>query len=48
MAIFTGSGVAIVTPFDENYNVDYDRFGKIIDYQVENKTDAIIVIIPIL
>ena len=43
MAIFTGSGVAIVTPFDENYNVDYDRFGKIIDFQVENKTDAIIV-----
>ncbi|MBQ9155714.1 MAG: 4-hydroxy-tetrahydrodipicolinate synthase [Eubacterium sp.] len=43
MAIFTGTGVAIATPFDDNYNVDYDRFGKLIDFQVENKTDAIIV-----
>lgn len=43
MAVFTGAGVAIATPFDENYNVDYDRFGKLIDFQIENKTDAIIV-----
>lgn len=43
MAIFTGAGVAIATPFDENYNVDYESFGKFIDFQVENGTDAIIV-----
>ncbi len=43
MAIFTGAGVAIATPFDDNYNIDYDSFGKLIDYQVENGTDAIIV-----
>ncbi|MDO5146601.1 MAG: 4-hydroxy-tetrahydrodipicolinate synthase [Eubacteriales bacterium] len=43
MAIFTGAGVAIITPFDEDYHIDYDSFGKIIDYQIENKTDAIIV-----
>lgn len=43
MAIFTGAGVAIATPFDENYNIDYDSFGKLIDYQIEHKTDAIIV-----
>lgn len=43
MAIFTGAGVAIVTPFDDNYNIDYDSFGKLIDYQIDNKTDAIIV-----
>ncbi len=43
MAIFTGAGVAIATPFDENYKVDYDSFGKFIDFQVENGTDAIIV-----
>ena len=43
MAIFTGAGVAIATPFDENYNIDYDSFGKLIDFQIENKTDAIIV-----
>ncbi|MDO4977588.1 MAG: 4-hydroxy-tetrahydrodipicolinate synthase [Eubacteriales bacterium] len=44
MSIFKGAGVAIVTPFDENYNIDYDRFGKIIDFQIENKTDAIVVV----
>ena len=24
MAVFTGAGVAIATPFDENYNIDYE------------------------
>lgn len=43
MAIFTGAGVAIATPFDENYNIDYEQFGKLIDFQIENGTDAIIV-----
>ncbi len=43
MAVFTGAGVAIATPFDNNFNVDYDNFGKLIDYQIENGTDAIIV-----
>ncbi len=43
MAIFTGAGVAIVTPFDKNYNIDYEMFGKIIDFQIENGTDSIIV-----
>ncbi len=43
MAIFTGAGVAIATPFDDNYNIDYESFGKLIDFQVDNKTDAIIV-----
>ena len=43
MAVFTGAGVAIATPFDENYNIDYEAFGKLIDFQVENKTDAIVV-----
>ncbi len=43
MAIFKGAGVAIVTPFDKNYNIDYESFGKIIDFQIENGTDSIIV-----
>lgn len=43
MAIFTGAGVAIATPYDKNYNIDYEKFGKLIDFQVENGTDAIIV-----
>ncbi len=41
-SIFTGSGVAIVTPFKEN-EIDYDAFAKIIEFQIANKTDAIIV-----
>ena len=43
MAVFTGAGVAIATPFDENYNIDYESFGKFIDFKIENKTDAIFV-----
>lgn len=43
MAIFTGAGVAIVTPMKENGEVDYEAFAKLIDFQVENGTDAIIV-----
>lgn len=43
MAIFTGSGVAIVTPFKENGEVDYDQFREVIEYQIANGTDSIIV-----
>ncbi|MCL2024019.1 MAG: 4-hydroxy-tetrahydrodipicolinate synthase [Oscillospiraceae bacterium] len=41
--IFTGAGVAIVTPFDENNKINYGVFAKLIDYQIDNGTDAIIV-----
>ncbi len=41
--IFTGAGVAIVTPFDKDGRINFDMLGKIIDYQVENGTDAIII-----
>ncbi len=42
--IFTGSGVAIVTPFTEDKTkVDYDKFEQLIDFQISNGTDAIIV-----
>ena len=43
MAIFTGAGVAIVTPFKDNGEVDYESFARSIEFQIENKTDAIIV-----
>ena len=43
MAIFTGAGVAIVTPMKANGEVNYEEFAKIIEYQIENHTDAIIV-----
>ncbi len=40
--IFTGSGVAIVTPMNEDGTVNYDAYADLIDFQIENKTDAII------
>ena len=43
MAIFTGSGVAIVTPFYENGEVNYEKLGELIEFQIANETDAIIV-----
>ena len=43
MAIFTGAGVAIVTPFCDNGEVNYEEFGRHIELQIEGGTDAIIV-----
>lgn len=43
MAIFTGAGVAIVTPFHADGTVNFEKFAEMIAYQIENKTDAIIV-----
>ena len=40
--IFTGSGVAIVTPMREDGSVNYEAFGALIDYQIAHGTDAII------
>lgn len=43
MAIFEGAGVAIVTPFHEDGSINYEKFAELIEFQIENKTDAIIV-----
>ena len=43
MAIFKGSGVAIVTPMKENLDVDFDRLEELINFQIDNGTDAIII-----
>ena len=43
MAIFKGAGVAIETPFTEDYQVNFDKLGELIDFQIENGTDAIII-----
>lgn len=40
--IFTGSCVALVTPFKDN-KIDFDRFRALIDWHIENGTDAILV-----
>ncbi len=41
--LFTGAGVAIVTPFNEDKSVNYDALGNMLEYQIENSTDAIII-----
>ncbi|WP_426349503.1 4-hydroxy-tetrahydrodipicolinate synthase [Alloiococcus sp. CFN-8] len=42
MAIFTGSGVAIITPFNDE-GVDFSKLKELLEWHVENHTDAIIV-----
>lgn len=43
MAIFTGAGVAIITPMKEDGTVNYDKLGEFLDFQIENSTDAVII-----
>ena len=43
MAIFTGSGVAIITPFHEDGSINYDQLKKLVDYHCENGTDSIVI-----
>ena len=43
MSIFTGAAVAIVTPFNEDTTVNYEKLDKLIEYQIENGTDAIVI-----
>ena len=43
MAIFKGAGVAIVTPMTETEEVNYPKLAELLDYQIENGTDAIII-----
>ncbi|PKM51196.1 MAG: 4-hydroxy-tetrahydrodipicolinate synthase [Firmicutes bacterium HGW-Firmicutes-7] len=43
MAIFTGSGVAIVTPFNKDLSINFDQLRNLIDFQIENGTDCIVI-----
>ena len=43
MAIFTGDGVAIVTPFNEDGSINYDRLDELIEFHCEHKTDSIVI-----
>ena len=43
MAIFKGAAVAIVTPMHQDGSVNYEEFRKLIEFQIENGTDAIVV-----
>lgn len=43
MSIFTGAGVALVTPMNEDGSVNYDKMEEIIEFQIKNGTDALVV-----
>ena len=43
MSVFKGAAVAIVTPMLENGEVNYPKLGEIIEFQIANKTDAIVI-----
>lgn len=43
MSIFTGAGVAIVTPIKENGEVNFEKLGEILEEQIAGQTDAIII-----
>ena len=42
MAVFEGAGVALITPFKENGEVNYDKLEEIVEEQIAGGTDAII------
>jgi len=41
--IFTGAGVAIVTPFNEDLTINFEKLGEIIEEQIAKKTDALVI-----
>lgn len=43
MSLFKGSGVAIVTPFTENGDINFPKLAELIEWQIEESTDAIII-----
>lgn len=43
MAIFTGAGVALVTPFKEDKSVDYEKLDELIEFHCNHQTDSIVI-----
>lgn len=43
MSVFAGAGVALVTPFNKDESINYDKLDELIDYHCENGTDSIII-----
>lgn len=41
--VFTGSAVAIITPMNDDFSINYDEFKSFIDWQIDNGTDAIVI-----
>ena len=42
MSLFEGAGVALITPFTKDGEINYKKLAELIEYQIANKTDAII------
>ena len=42
MSLFEGAGVALITPFTNDYRVNYEKLEELIEFQIANKADAII------
>ena len=40
---FKGSGVALVTPFNDDLSIDFDALRKLVNYQIDNGTDFLVV-----
>ena len=40
---FKGTGVALVTPFNENGKVDYNGLQKLVEFQINNGTNYLVV-----
>ena len=43
MGIFKGSGVALITPFNEDMSINYVKLEELIEWHIQNKTDALII-----
>lgn len=43
MAVFTGAGVALVTPFKEDKSIDYEKLDELIEFHCSNHTDSIVI-----
>ena len=41
---FTGLGIALITPFNEDESVDYERLGRLVEYQLQNNADYLVVL----
>ena len=41
--IFTGAATALITPFYKNVKIDYDKFGELVEYQINAGINALVV-----
>lgn len=42
--IFKGSGVALVTPFNKDFSINFEKLEELLKFHIKNKTDAIIIL----